>query len=363
MNHSLGIMTLTPDVTNEYFLEIAKQSISYPIDLYLLSPQGISPLNETVEGFYFDRVTGEWEKDAFEIPEYIYDRTYYQKDMKSRQARAVVQWLKNQKHIRFLGYGLPNKWHLYEKLKQTSLAPYIPVTSLVSDGKHLLNLLIKHKDIIIKPVDGAHGNAVYHLVAHPHGIVVRTTKKQGIIEQSFANEDVFLKWVDHMLKLNTFICQKRLPNLTKGNAPFDMRILMNKDRKGQWREFQRAIRKGEENGILTNISRGASYLSYREWKDKHDSHAWDFIDEELTSILEEVPILLENHFSPLFEIGIDLIIGDDHSLWILDMNSKPGHKVVDALHPGKLSTLYQAPLDYCDFLSSQSLSSLRRGDF
>ena len=118
-----------------------------------------------------------------------------------------------------------------------------------------------------------------------------------------------------------------------------MRILLNKDRNGEWREFQRAIRKGEENGILTNISRGASYFSYNEWKDSHDSHKWDFIEEEITSILEEVPILLEEHFSPLFEIGVDLIIGDDHSLWILDMNSKPGHKVVDALDPEKLSDI------------------------
>jgi YheC/D like ATP-grasp len=363
MNHSLGIMTLTPQVTNEYFLEIAKQSLSFPIDLYLFSPQGISPLNETVEGFQYNRVTRKWEKDAFEIPEYIYDRTYYQKNMRSRQARAVVQWLKNQKHIRFLGYGLPNKWHLYEKLNKTSLAPYMPETSLIVDGNDLLNLLTKHTDIIIKPVDGAHGFAVYHLVARPHEILVRTTKKQEIIEQSFPSNEVFLKWADHILKLHTFICQKRLLNLTKGDAPFDMRILLNKDDAGEWREFQRAIRVGEENGILTNINRGASYLSYSDWKNTHDSISWDFIEEELTSILEEIPILLEEHFSALFEIGVDLIIGQDDSLWILDMNSKPGHKVVDALHPEKLSTLCKAPLDYCNFLSSQSLSSLRRGDF
>ncbi|WP_201715394.1 YheC/YheD family protein [Rossellomorea arthrocnemi] len=363
MNLSLGIMTLTPQVTNEYFLEIAKRSLSYPIDLYLFSPQEISPLNETVEGLHFDRVTGKWEKDAFEIPEYIYDRTFYQYDMKSRQAKAVVQWLKNQKQFRFLGYGLPNKWHLYEKLKQTSLSPYFPETFLVSDVNHLLNLLVKHTDIIIKPVDGAHGFAVYHLVVRPNEILVRTTKKQGIVEQSFQSEENFLKWGEHILKQHTFICQKRLLNQTKGNAPFDLRILLSKDHAGQWREFQRAVRVGEENGILTNISRGASYLSYSDWKNTHELISWDFIEEELTSILEELPLLLEEHFSTLFEIGVDLIIGKDHSTWILDMNSKPGHKIVDALQPEKLSSLYKAPLDYCEFLSSQSLSSLKRGDF
>lgn len=363
MNQTLGIMTLIPQVTNSYFLEIAKQSLSYPIDLYLFSPKGISPLNETVEGFRFNKESQKWEKDAFEIPEFIYDRTYYQKDLPSRQAKAVVQWLKNQKHIRFLGYGLPNKWSLYEKLKNTALSPYIPETILVTDGKHLLNLLTKHKDIIIKPVDGAHGFAVYHLMKNSQEIVVRTTKKHGIIEQSFSNIELFRKWVDHIFSQHTFICQQRLPNLTKGDAPFDMRVLLNKDAFGEWREFQRAIRVGEKNGILTNISRGAEYVSYDNWKNSRDSVSWDYIEDELAWILEEMPLLLEEQFSALFEIGVDLIIGEDQSIWILDMNSKPGHKVVDALDPEKLPSLFKAPLDYCDFLSSQSLSSLRRGDF
>ncbi|MBW3110626.1 MULTISPECIES: YheC/YheD family protein [Bacillaceae] len=363
MNHSLGIMTLVPQVTNEYFLEIANHSLSYPIDLYLFSPQGISPLTETVEGHHFDRVAGKWEKDVFDIPDFIYDRTYYQHDLRSRQARAVVQWMKNQKHIRFLGYGLPNKWHLYEKLSQTSLSPYIPETFLVSDGPELLNLLSERKDIIIKPVDGAHGFAVYHLEAGLDEIKVRTTKKHGIIEQSFQSDELFLKWAEHILKQHTFICQNRLLNHTKEGSPFDMRILLNKDGNGEWREFQRAVRVGEANGILTNISRGASYLSCSDWKSTHDSVSWDFIEQELLSILEHIPILLEEQFSPLFEIGVDLIIAQDQSLWILDMNSKPGHKVVNSLQPDKLSDLYRAPLEYCTFLSSQSLSSLRRGDF
>jgi len=362
MNQSLGIMTLTPQITNSYFLGIAKKSLSYPIDLYLFSPKGTSPLNETVDGFYFNKETQSWENEAFEIPEYIYDRTYYQKDIQSQQAKAVVQWLKNQRHIRFLGYGLPNKWHLYEKLKKTPISPYIPETYLVTDGNHLLNLLTEHKDIIIKPVDGAHGFAIYHLVESQGGIVVRTTKKEGIREQSFQRKEIFIKWVNRILLQHTFICQKRILNLTKENAPFDLRILLNKNASGEWREFQRAIRVGEQQAILTNISRGASYKSYSDWMTLHDS-SWDYIEEELTDIMEEMPLLLEEHFSALFEIGVDIIIGEDQSLWILDMNSKPGHKVVDALGPEKLPSLYKAPLDYCEFLASQSLTSLRRGDF
>ncbi|BCB02909.1 YheC/YheD family endospore coat-associated protein [Bacillus sp. KH172YL63] len=363
MNHSLGIMTLTPQETNPYFLEIAKHSLSHMVDLYLFSPKGISPIDETVEGYHFNRLSQKWVEEVFNIPDYIYDRTYYQNDMESRQAKAIVQWLKNQKHIRFLGYGLPNKWHLYEKLRHTSLSPYIPETFLAADGYHLMNLLDEHQDIIIKPVDGAQGYAVYHITSVTGGILLRTTKKQGIMERTFPSKDMFLRWVGRILQRHTFICQKRLPNLTKSGAPFDMRILLNKDQSGEWREFQRAVRLGEENAILTNISRGAAYHSFSDWKKADHRRDWAFIEGEITGILDDMPVLLEDHFSPLFEIGVDLIIGEDQSLWILDMNSKPGHKLVGAIEPEKLSALYNAPLDYCDYLSSLSLTSLNRGDF
>lgn len=355
-------MSLTLDIENNYFLEIAKQSLPYNMELYLFSPQGISPMNEIVDGFYFNKKNLEWEKEAFDIPAFIYDRTYYQSDLQSRQGKAVVQWLKNQKSIRFLGYGLPNKWTLYEKLSNSPLSSYLPKTYLVSDQNQLLNLVLKHKDIIIKPVDGAQGFAVYHLILENKEIRVRTTKKQSVIEQTFAFES-FLKWINRLLNKHSFIAQKRIQNVTVQDEPFDIRVLLNKDSNGEWREFQRAIRKGESNGILTNVSRGASYFSHDDWKKNHPTYNWTYIEQELEEILEALPLLLEETFSPLFEIGVDIIIADDSSLWILDINSKPGHKIIQALGSEKLTSLYQAPLDYCEYLSSLSLSTLNRGDF
>ncbi|WP_175988198.1 YheC/YheD family protein [Bacillus sp. Marseille-Q1617] len=363
MNYPLGIMTLKPDPSHPYFKEIGRHSASYHIDLYLFSPQDISPSTETVEGFKFIRENGTWEHTAFDIPTFIYDRTYYDKSLQSKQARAVVQWLKNKPDIRFLGYGLPNKWHLYEKLKDSPLSSYIPETFLLNNHFHLFNLLIKHKDIIIKPVDGAHGFAVYHVMFSNNEVKVCTTKKQQIAEQSFSSKTTFLKWAERLLEKYTFIAQKRIQNRTVHDTPFDFRILLNKDKDGDWREFQRAIREGPEGGILTNISRGGSYFSRDEWESRYPKTDWRFVNAELNQIMNELPHLLEDHFSCLFELGVDVLLARDNSLWILDINSKPGHKIVDTLGSKKLDSLHQSPLDYCEYLYSRSLPSLRRGDF
>ncbi|MCA1056495.1 YheC/YheD family protein [Rossellomorea aquimaris] len=363
MDHSLGIMTLNPDPSHPYFNEIGRHSVPRKVELSLFSPLSISPDHETVEGFVYNKSACTWKPEVFDIPEFIYDRTYYDKSIQSRQAKLVVQWMKNLPHIRFLGYGLPNKWRLYEKLKESPLAPYIPETFLVENNVHLLNLLSSHKDIIMKPVDGAHGFAVYHITCFDGKVTVRTTKKRRISSQGFESSATFLRWADRLLGRHTFIVQERISNRTERETPFDLRVLMNKDQYGEWREFQRAIREGTEGGILTNISRGGSYFPQDEWKKGQSNTDWDGIEAELNDILEQLPYLLEASFSPLFELGIDILIASDHSLWILDINSKPGHKIVEALAHEKLGTLYQTPLEYCEYLSSESIASLRRGDF
>nr|WP_233896682.1 YheC/YheD family protein [Heyndrickxia coagulans] len=63
-----------------------------------------------------------------------------------------------------------------------------------------------------------------------------------------------------------------------------------------------------------------------------------------------MPAVLEETFQPLFELGIDLLIAGDQSIWILDINSKPGRKMVSLLHPEKTGQMAEAPLAYCRHL-------------
>lgn len=112
----LGILTMIPFESNSYFDEMAKRAKEYQIVLFLFSPLSIKPATEMVEGLRYDTVSDKWEVDQFTIPEYLYDRCFYGEDRKSAEARSIVSWLKSNKNIQFLGYGLPNKWRLYLSL-------------------------------------------------------------------------------------------------------------------------------------------------------------------------------------------------------------------------------------------------------
>ncbi|GIN84122.1 endospore coat-associated protein YheC [Heyndrickxia sporothermodurans] len=349
----LGILTMTPSENHMYFDEIAMRVHKYNIMLYLFSPLSIKPTTEMVDGYHYDPTTNSWKNEVFSLPEYLYDRCFYGEDRKSMEARSVVSWLKSNKNIQFLGYGLPNKWRLYEALKNDPLiSPYLPSTKKAANAKKILAELQKYQEIILKPIDGAHGFAVYSIKKVGKKILVRTTKQSMIIEKLFDDTNSISNWLENLLTRQIFLIQPRLNNLDKDNAPFDLRIFLQKDDKGNWKENTRAVRCGEANGLLTNISSGANVITFQKWKEQTPYFNHEYIEQELNDILNTLPAKLEETFHPLFELGIDIIIANDQSLWILDMNSKPGRKIVSLTDSTKLEALYSAPLKYCSYLAS-----------
>jgi hypothetical protein len=346
----LGIMMLEPDTGHSFYSGMAQWSKAQNVEVFMFSPLQIHPHTEWIQGFRYCTDTACWVKDIFTIPEYIYDRTFYQDDFTSKQAKAIVQWLKNRDDLCFLGYGLPNKWTIYQALKeQEKVSPYLPETYLIESIPDTLSKILRYQNVIIKPFDGAHGTAVYEITAEKGIMTVRTTKRGEIIEKQM-DKDTFCKWLEGVSTKKKFIMQKRLDNLDELNRPFDLRLLLQKNEKDRWTVSCKGVRAGNPGSLLTNLSAGAEAVPYQEWKRSKKQYNWNYIETELKDIIHNLPSLLENQFAPLFEIGLDIIIGRDSSVWVLDMNSKPGHKMLKLLPPDEVQHLYSMPLRYCKAL-------------
>ncbi|RLQ97315.1 YheC/YheD family endospore coat-associated protein [Falsibacillus albus] len=349
----LGIITLTPDQPSSYFNELAGLSPDSGVSVYLFSPLHIQPGSENVSGYRFHQGTNQWIHDSFSIPSFLYDRCLYGETKESKDAKAIVSWLKAREDITFLGYGLPNKWSLYEKLIPASdISPYLPITRKVSSPEQIVDAAIKYKEVIIKPINGAHGFAVYLIEYDQHILTIKTTKNGKLVSRTVSDPKDAIPFFEKLLLKHIFILQPRLNNLNESGHPFDLRVFLQKDENGKWMERARGIRTGQKDGILTNLSAGADIISFEEWKNSVSNYNIPFIDNEINEVLDKLPHILEKQFYPLFELGIDLIIAKDHSIWIIDMNSKPGRKLVAMTNPQELETLYKAPLSYCKFLAN-----------
>jgi len=126
---------------------------------------------------------------------------------------------------------------------------------------------------------------------------------------------------------------------------------MQKDEHGKWVVRGKGIRVGLNGRIVSNVSAGGSIIPFSDWVNENAPSP--FLMKEINYILSLLPHVLEETFPPLFEIGVDIGMAKDGSLWILDVNSKPGRKVIVTTSPELKPALEEAPILYAKHLLEQ----------
>lgn len=352
---TFGFITIHPNQENTYITEIARRADSDMI-VYRFIPTSIDPITEKVHGEKFNQEALEWESAVFEIPMYLYDRCFYGDDPVSLRSQPIMNWLKNRPYSTFIGLGLPNKWEIYNALKSDEeLAAYTPKTIKASSVPKIINKLIKDKKLLLKPKNGSQGKGIIGLMVTKGKVEALTHKEQKLLTKSFLSKSEFGKWLEQLLSSRDYICQELLPLQDPDNHPFDIRILLQKNDTGKWIEQGRGIRRGIKDHLISNINAGADILKYDEWVETLPVQEQALLTDGITTIINKVPNVLEREFVNLFEIGIDIGFGRDGGVWILDINSKPGRKVILHSKAGKDDELYKAPLLYSAYLEKQSL--------
>lgn len=357
---SLGIMSLQLDSETTYIDEMAALAESCGITCFRFVPTKMNPHTLQIQGKRYDSKTKTWLDDEFPIPAILYDRCFYGEDDLSKQSLPIVTWLKNKKEITFLGYGLPNKLELYEALKKSVLSAYLPPTKAAVDASAIVKELTSRKKLILKPINGSQGFGIYFIKKNERTIHVKTEKQRQIISRIFPNEAKLMKWLLPLLTKHQYLLQPYLELSNDELQPFDIRVFLQKNDQGSWMEMGRGIRTGNTGGILSNLSAGGTVTSFTDWISTLPPAKAGYIQEELTYILGELPKLLEKEFLPLFELGVDIGVAKNGSIWILDINSKPGRKVLLQTRPELKQSLFRAPLLYANYLSQTGHEERKR---
>lgn len=358
---TLGILVLNIKQENDYYNGICKEATKMGIKVCKFAPSSIDPISEMVNGYIYEQEEHVWKKATFVIPPYIYDRCFYTSQQKYKENQPIVQWLKKRSDLTFLGYGLPNKWEIYKVLRQNkALAPYLPYTCDINTPATIVTELERFDDLILKPKMGSRGKGIIGVFSTKKGIEIKAQRHKKPFHLIFSNKDEFISWLEKTIHLNTYLIQPFLSIQDHEIRPYDLRTLLQKNESGKWIIVGKGIRRGSSNQIVSNIYAGAQVESLtnvmKDWTTKERTI---FLDDYQT-ILSNLPKTLENEFGPLFELGIDIGIGKDKRIWILDTNSKPGRKSITSLYPEKEETLFKAPLNY--LLHLRQVETVTRSD-
>lgn len=352
----LGLMTSNLSNEERYFTELAKIAKQHNLNVCRFTPQQIHNEVKEISAEVFDESHKKWVNQTVPIPDFIYDRTFHGLTREPNEVTEKINWLKD--NSIFLGYGLPSKWELYEALKDhPHLQAFLPKTTQIQTAEDMWKELDEHERIILKPAFGARGTGIYLVAKTASGGIVTMTKKGEKYERVFQAKSPLNKWVDRLLQRYSYLCQPYLTLSTADNHPFDLRVLLQKNKKNQWTERGRGIRLGQKDSITANVATGGLFLPITTFLQRYSDTISLAAEHTIQHILWTLPNQVEERFNRLFELGIDLGIDQNGQVWILDINSKPGRKIIEALYPTQYHELYLAPILYCQYLSKSLLKA------
>jgi hypothetical protein len=316
-------------ITEDYLMRnLSAQAAEYGLCVYAFSCQEV--LSDHVIGYTLQG--GVWVRGQHVLPDLIYDRTIGC----ARQRDAFLRDLVAQHPCTLLGGGIPGKLEVHMALaRDTRIARYLPKTEALTSARQIEAWLQRYpRGIICKPNTGYQGRGVFSVrcasppQAPPGTLhVVGQTFANQLFSHQFTATHKFYTWLSHYRRRNDYLLQQLLDLQDETGAPFDLRSLVQKDGRGSWTTTGTAVRTGNSAGVTANLCGGGQASDAREaLLHRFGAATTADILSQLTTLNLRIAARLERTYGRLCELGIDYGVEPSGQLWLIEVNTKPGHK-------------------------------------
>lgn len=329
------------------------------IQVVLFSPSSIDWSNNTVTGFKRKDTT--WLPCTIALPILIYNRFFARNATSYTQCQRTINKLKRC-GCHFINSTLKGKWDVYLTLKQVpELTEYLPETHPYTGSRMLAQWLARHQSAFLKPQSGSQGKSTIYIAQNTDRsfMITGRTSSNKMIQRRFDTLRSLLLWVQMWIGKRPFLVQQYLHLHMVSGDVYDLRVLMQKDGRGQWQTTGMAIRKGAKGSMTSNLTGGGSVKPVIPLLEQQFGR-WltTSIIRTVKKISSIVPESLEAKYGAFCELGLDLGIDTSGKVWLIEVNSKPGRDIFRKLglkHERMLSILY--PIQYASYLLAKKFIS------
>ncbi|SDK72960.1 YheC/YheD family endospore coat-associated protein [Natronincola ferrireducens] len=305
----------------------------------------ITPDMNEIKAYVRDDL-GSYKKKNIPIPRVIHNRgLYFSK--------------KHQSHLQSLvkkGFILFNQWNRYRKLeiyhtltKYDELTENLPETrKATKDNIRLMEN--KYSKLILKPDSGSLGNGLMKIEDYDHKklLTIFSHREKNWLRIPFTKD--LPEMLKKRISSGNYIVQEYIPLvLYKGN-PFDMRVSCQKNHLGEWQMTGVVGKVAKDESFITNVAKGGTVYQLGELL-----HHTLLDEKKVTARIEQVSLkiskILEEHFSGLADIGLDLGITTEGIPKFIECNGRDlRYSFRNANMHDIWKNTYATPIGYGKFL-------------
>ena len=352
----LGILTLYLNEAKQLeekgiYQKMITQGKRIGIDIYVFTPMDVHGSKELIHALVYDPQTGKWSRKWRPFPNMIYDRCRIQRSARFQQ---LLRFRARYNHLTFLNRPLRNKWTIHQTFSQKSrFRHHMPETVLYHSTSDLLRMLKHNPVVYIKPANGTGGRGILR--------VEKLKNAQGMFDIQGRRQDrriitprkVTLARLTSIVRQwcigGSFLIQQGIPLRLPGGRFHDYRLLVQKNGQGKWEMTGMAGRVGAARSVTSNLHGGGhavkAEILLKEWLGSADKAEKAMKASEKLGL--EAAAFLEDSFSTLCELALDLAIDREGHIYVLEVNPKPAREVF--ARSGDTETYRKAllrPLEY-----------------
>ena len=313
---NIGIMRNS--VRPSYLVElIAIYSKAYNVNVIYMNPKNVNITHGTVSGKTL--ANGEWIKVQTKLPKFIDISQFCFK----RKNREIIEYLRNNVLLSDDGLNRNNKLKFIEEVKKDKKLNYLVIpTQKINSIDDIITFTEKYQDAILKPIAGQFGRDIFLLkkVSENEFKLIQGTEERHL------TMDGLYPFFEENLSTKNYIIQKFIHSNTKQGHPFDCRINVEKNGKGQWSIARMFIRIGIGQKVVSNISQGGAVSKLNSFLNANFPEAQvKLIEQRLKEVAKTVPLKVEElRKQQLMTLGIDVGIDRDGSVYLFEVNGAPG---------------------------------------
>ncbi|ANE49109.1 endospore coat-associated protein [Paenibacillus swuensis] len=311
------------------FIDLIKTGRDLGFLVYVATCKELKLNNKRIIGFTYNAESKTWLQQLFPLPHVVYNRIPFRKDELLPESQRAIDSCLRHPNIRIFNPAFFNKWHLFEWLKKSkSTRKYIPATRKLTTAAEFGKLLKQHTVLYLKPERGKAGVGIMRAKQttnkeHPFRLTVQDEK--GSHTYRFTTLSKLWSKLSRFTGDEDYIAQQGIQLASVSQRPFDLRLLVQKNYKGQWDVTGIGARVAGVLSITTHVPRGGSIddpeklltVSFGSEiakklmvKAKHAAHL----------IARQVE---KGAGHSLGEMSMDMGVDEKGNIWFFEANAKP----------------------------------------
>ncbi len=357
--HAKGLITMNPNFVSSYryirYIELAKANQDVDVTIYFFTNEHVNFEKKHVFGIYYNHQENIWQDKKFPLPHLLYDRG----GGISQKSMLVI------KKFRELGIKNINaqhffdKWDLYDRLsKIDTIRPHLPVT--VKEGKAvgIVKMLNQYGHVYLKTRRGSCGLGVIRIEKLGSDKYRYYYSYGGRLFSEIFNEEKLMKIIYSYFAKKSFIIQKPIDLMKKGQCNIDFRSEVQKNEKGQIIVTGTTARIGRPYSPITSNTRTVDYYPLDEFMKsvmQLDALKTYALQAKINRFLQTVFRGVEQVFGSFGELGIDFGMDTQGHLWLIECNSKSAKVALyHAFGRQKVKQSFRNLLQYANYLAEES---------